>query len=78
VLHCPSSQPFPNTESPVLDRVGAALLDDLEVCPIRTVGMGLAPLLDDGLAEVLNRDVDLEELSAPDPSRRFRGRASAS
>lgn len=54
------------------------MLDDLEVGPIRAVGMGLAPLLDDGLAEVLSRDVDLEVLSAPVPSRRFRGRASAS
>lgn len=62
----------------MLDRVGATLLDDLEVDPIRAVGMGLAPRLDDGLAEVLSRDVDLEELSAPVPSRRFRGRASAS
>lgn len=62
----------------MLDRVGATLLDDLEVGPIRAVGMGLAPLLDDGLADVLNRDVDLEEASAPVPSRRFRGRASAS
>lgn len=62
----------------MLDRVGATLLDDLEVGPIRAVGMGLAPLLDDGLAEVLSRDVDLEVLSAPVPSRRFRGRASAS
>lgn len=62
----------------MLDRVGATLLDDLEVGPIRAVGMGLAPLLDDGLADVLNRDVDREEASAPVPSRRFRGRASAS
>lgn len=62
----------------MLDRVGATLLDDLEAGPIRAVGMGLAPLLDDGLAEVLSREVDLEELSAPVPSRRFRGRASAS
>lgn len=62
----------------MLDRVGATLLDDLEVGPIRAVGMGLAPLLDDGLADVLNRDVDREEESAPVPSRRFRGRASAS
>lgn len=54
------------------------MLDDLEVGPIRAVGMGLAPLLDDGLADVLNRDVDREEESAPVPSRRFRGRASAS
>lgn len=78
-VHCPSSQLLPSVdESPVFDRAGAALLDDLEDGPIRVAGIGLAPLLGDGLGVALNSDVDLEEASPPVPNRRFRGRTSAS
>lgn len=78
-VHCPSNQLLPSVEeSEVFARAGAALLDDLDDGPIRVAGIGLAPLLGDGLGEVLSREVDLEEASPPVPKRRFRGRASAS
>lgn len=82
VVQGPSNKPFPNDEvdSPVFERLGGAMLDDLEPVPIRAVGIGLFPLVGDRLGDCLSKDVDreFEAALAPLARRRLRGRASAS